>query len=94
MDRTDLAEVLGNILDNAARHAVAHVCITAIVKSSGPSIIVEDDGAGVAPDAYSRVIERGTRLDQREGSAGLGLAIVPDVLEPMAGRSLSGRRTG
>ncbi len=81
MDRTDLAEVLGNILDNAARHAAAQIFITATVKSSGASIIVEDDGPGVAPDAYSRVMERGTRLDQREGGAGLGLAIAQDVLE-------------
>jgi signal transduction histidine kinase len=82
MDRTDLAEVLGNILDNAAQHAATQVCITATMKPSGASIIVEDDGRGVPPDTYSRVMERGTRLDQREGSsAGLGLAIVQDVLE-------------
>jgi signal transduction histidine kinase len=82
MDRTDLAEVLGNILDNAAQHAATQVCITATTKPSGPSIIVEDDGPGVPPDTYSRVMERGMRLDEREGSsAGLGLAIVQDVLE-------------
>jgi signal transduction histidine kinase len=79
MDRTDLAEVLGNILDNAARHAAQRVRIAA--EPSGPAIVVEDDGPGIAADAHASVIERGTRLDQREGGVGLGLAIVQDVLE-------------
>jgi len=79
MDRTDLAEVLGNILDNAARHAASRVRIAA--EPSGPAVIIEDDGPGIAADAHPSVVERGTRLDQREGGAGLGLAIVQDVLE-------------
>jgi signal transduction histidine kinase len=81
LDRTDLAEVLGNVLDNAARHATARVRIAAAAGSSGPSIVVEDDGPGIAPDAHADVVERGIRLDQRGGGAGLGLAIVQDVLE-------------
>ena len=81
MDRTDLAEVLGNILDNAARHAVSRVCITAGRQPSGPSIVIEDDGQGIAPAAQSSALERGVRLDQRGEGAGLGLAIVQDVLD-------------
>jgi signal transduction histidine kinase len=79
LDRTDLAEVLGNLLENAARHATQQVRITAD-QNSGPSIIVEDDGAGIVPAQWPRVLERGTRLDQRGEGAGLGLAIVQDVL--------------
>jgi signal transduction histidine kinase len=82
IDRTDLAEVLGNILDNAARHAAARVRITATVQACGPLIAIEDDGKGIALDAQARAVERGIRLDQREDGAGLGLAIVQDVLEP------------
>ena len=77
IDRTDLAEVLGNLLENAARHAARRVRISA---SSEPSIIIEDDGAGIAPAQRPRVLERGTRLDERGEGAGLGLAIVQDVL--------------
>jgi len=78
-ERADLAEVLGNLLENAARHASARVCITA---GSGPlSITIEDDGPGIAPTARSRVVERGVRLDERDEGAGLGLAIVQDVLD-------------
>ncbi len=79
LDRTDLAEVLGNLLENAARHAATHVCVTAD-PAAGPSIVIEDDGAGIAPEQRLRVLERGARLDQRGDGAGLGLAIVQDVL--------------
>lgn len=79
LDRTDLAEVLGNLLENAARHAASRVRITAD-PVAGPTIVIEDDGAGIAPDQWPRVLERGARLDERGEGAGLGLAIVQDVL--------------
>jgi signal transduction histidine kinase len=78
LDRTDLAEVLGNLIENAARHAAGRVRIAAADRRS---VIVEDDGEGIEPDQLSRVLERGTRLDERGGAAGLGLAIVQDVLD-------------
>lgn len=77
LDRTDLAEVLGNLLENAARHAAHCVRISA---GFGASIVIEDDGAGIAPAQWPRVLERGARLDERGDGAGLGLAIVQDVL--------------
>ena len=77
LDRTDLAEVLGNLLENAARHAAQRVRIGA---DSGASIVIEDDGPGISPAQWPRVLERGTRLDERGEGAGLGLAIVQDVL--------------
>ncbi|NVN88475.1 MAG: HAMP domain-containing histidine kinase [Rhodopseudomonas sp.] len=91
LDRTDLAEVLGNLLDNATRHAKSLVRI-----SSGPdgrSVCIEDDGDGVAPEARVAVLARGIRLDQRGEGAGLGLAIVQDVLEAY-GWSLSLESSG
>lgn len=79
IDRTDLAEVLGNLLENAARHAAGIVRITA--DDVAPSVTVEDDGQGIDPGQVPRVLERGGRLDERGGAAGLGLAIVQDVLD-------------
>ena len=78
LDRTDLAEVLGNLLENAARHAARRVRISA--DTTGPAITIEDDGPGIAPAERARMLERGARLDQRGDGAGLGLAIVQDVL--------------
>jgi signal transduction histidine kinase len=80
-DRTDLAEVLGNLLENAVRHAASRVRVRARATAAGPSITVEDDGEGIAPAARTGVLERGVRLDQRGEGAGLGLAIVLDVLD-------------
>jgi signal transduction histidine kinase len=80
-DRTDLAEVLGNVLDNAARHAAARVRIAARVEPRGAAIVIEDDGPGIAPAAQASAVERGIRLDERAEATGLGLAIVQDVLE-------------
>ena len=79
LDRTDLAEVLGNLLENAARHATRKVRIGADA-SANPAISVEDDGPGIASAERARVLERGVRLDERGEGAGLGLAIVQDVL--------------
>jgi signal transduction histidine kinase len=81
MDRVDLAEVLGNILENAARHAASRVCITGTPQRTGPLIAIEDDGRGIALAAQAGVVKRGVRVDQREEGAGLGLPIVQDVLE-------------
>lgn len=79
MDRTDLAEVLGNLLENAARHAESAVRVTA---SDTPlSVIVEDDGRGIPERQVAQVLERGGRLDQQAPGTGLGLAIVRDVLD-------------
>lgn len=78
MDKADLAEVLGNLLENASRHAKSHVrvCFT-----SDSRVAIEDDGAGVPENLRVWVLKRGQRLDERAGGAGLGLAIVQDVLD-------------
>lgn len=81
IDRTDLAEVLGNLLENAARHAAGRVRITVEPGSAGPAMAVEDDGSGIGADQRKQVLQRGARLDEQAGGAGLGLAIVQDVLD-------------
>lgn len=81
LDRTDVAEVLGNLLENAAHHAAARVRIAAVPGPAGPSIVIEDDGKGIAAAQLPRVLQRGVRLDERGKGAGLGLAIVQDVLD-------------
>ncbi|MGD9597736.1 MAG: sensor histidine kinase [Steroidobacteraceae bacterium] len=89
MERGDLAEVLGNLLENAARHAHARVHLAALPDAS---ITVEDDGRGIAPEHRAAVLQRGTRLDER-GGAGLGLAIVLDILDAYGWRLELGEST-
>ena len=81
LDRADLAEVLGNLLENAARHAKSQVRVIARGAPDRTVISVEDDGPGIAPELRLTALERGTRLDERGGSTGIGLAIVQDVLD-------------
>jgi signal transduction histidine kinase len=80
-DRVDLAEVLGNLLENATRHARSRVRIAAKASSNGLAIEIEDDGPGIAPELQSAALARGVRLDERGDRTGLGLAIVQDVLD-------------
>ncbi len=80
-DRTDLAEVLGNLLENATRHAKARVRIVARQSPAGLAISIEDDGLGIAEDLRPAALARGGRLDERAEGTGLGLAIVQDVLD-------------
>lgn len=80
-DRTDLAEVLGNLLENATRHATARVRIVARDAPAGPEISIEDDGPGIAEELRPAALARGGRLDERAEGTGLGLAIVQDVLD-------------
>jgi signal transduction histidine kinase len=83
-DPDRLRRVVANLLDNAVRHAGSRVDVR--VSADGPEVVavVSDDGAGVPPGDRDRVFERFTRLDDArgrdEGGAGLGLAIVRDVV--------------
>lgn len=80
-DADDLVEVLGNLLENAARHAAGRVAIRAWSGSDSrvAALSIEDDGPGIPADLRSSVLERGRRLDEGSGT-GLGLAIVRDIV--------------
>jgi signal transduction histidine kinase len=80
-DRTDLAEIMGNLLENATRHAHTRVRVVAPTAADGLVFCVEDDGTGIAPELRTSALARGVRLDERRGGSGLGLAIVQDVLD-------------
>ncbi|HGK7305957.1 sensor histidine kinase [Stenotrophomonas maltophilia] len=84
--RADLEEMLGNLLDNAGKWARQRVLISAANDEGQLRIDVRDDGPGLAPDALAQVTQRGVRLDEREGSSGLGLAIVGDIAASYGGR--------
>lgn len=78
MDKGDLAEVLGNLIENAARHARSTV---RVLVTGSNSLAIDDDGPGISPENIERVRQRGERLDLKGEGAGLGLAIVTEVLE-------------
>jgi signal transduction histidine kinase len=85
IDADDLAEVLGNLIENAALHAKSSVSITARSQAGNIEIAVADDGPGIAEERQQEILARGRRLDTRSDGAGLGLAIVTDVLDAWGG---------
>jgi signal transduction histidine kinase len=78
-DRQDLQEMLGNLMDNACKWARAEVRIGLDRQGDRLVLRVEDDGAGLAPEAGVRILDRGRRDDEAVAGSGLGLAIVRDV---------------
>ncbi|GGV43031.1 two-component sensor histidine kinase [Streptomyces longisporoflavus] len=81
--RSQLARVLGNLVNNAQRHASSHVTVSTRADGGWAVLEVADDGDGVPQDERDRIFERFVRLDDArtrdDGGAGLGLAIARDV---------------
>lgn len=84
-DERDLMEVLGNIMENACKHAASRVQVTADPTPGGFAITVEDDGPGIPDDLRERLVERGARADNRHPGQGLGLAVALDIVESYGG---------
>ncbi len=81
IERDDLNDVLGNLLENAMRHARTQVRVRAAREGALIRFCVEDDGPGIAAEKRKLVTGRGQRFDSAGLGAGLGLAIVADVLD-------------
>jgi signal transduction histidine kinase len=77
VERQDLTELLGNLLDNARKWAKSTVAI----RYANGVLSIEDDGAGVPESELSQIAKRGVRLDEDTQGSGLGLAIVQDIVE-------------
>ncbi len=85
VQREDLDEMLGNLLDNACKWGRSKVRIESREGASGIIIAVEDDGGGIPPDLRERVLQRGVRADEKGTGSGFGLAIVADLAELYGG---------
>ena len=85
VERQDLDELIGNLLENAAKYGGGSVFVTVQREGGMVEILIEDDGAGISPADRDRVIDRGVRLDSGKPGTGLGLAIVRDVAEIYGG---------
>jgi signal transduction histidine kinase len=82
-DATGLAQVIRNVLENAARYAASRIEIGLIESNGMATLTIDDDGPGIPEGERERVFERFTRLDDARdrdhGGVGLGLAIARDV---------------
>jgi signal transduction histidine kinase len=87
VERQDLDEMLGNLVENAAKYGHGRVFVTVDPPANGKVCIqIEDDGPGIAKSERDQLFTRGKRLDTTgKPGTGLGLAIVRDVAEIYGG---------
>ena len=92
VDDRDLTEILGNLIENAAKYGRERILIEAsaihdIMHGQGVRVVVHDDGIGIESTQFEHLLQRGVRGDQltdRQGQ-GLGLAIVADLMDSYSG---------
>jgi hypothetical protein len=77
----DLDEMLGNLIENAAKYGGGSVFVTVGAQAGFVEFLIEDDGRGIPEEERIRIFDRGVRLDTGKPGTGLGLAIVRDVAE-------------
>lgn len=96
-ERTDLEEVLGNLLDNAGKWAASEVHIGLGVEGGGatqsPRVVlhIEDDGPGMAPHQLQAAGQRGLRFDDAVQGSGLGLHIATQMVQAYGGELSLGK---
>ena len=88
VEAQDLSEMLANLLDNAGKWAASRVEVS--IDRPRPTVLritIDDDGPGLAPEAWEVVFDIGERLDEHAPGTGLGLAIVRDLVTLYGGRA-------
>jgi signal transduction histidine kinase len=86
VERQDLDEMLGNLVENAAKYGGGRVFVTVERNAQTVDVLIEDDGPGIPEADRGSLFTRGARLDTTgKPGTGLGLAIVRDVAEIYGG---------
>ncbi len=88
LERQDLDEIIGNLMENAAKYGGGSVFVTIDAEPENPQcceVWIEDDGPGIPEEERERIFDRGARLDTEKPGTGLGLAIVRDVVRIYGG---------
>ena len=84
VDESDFSEILGNLIENAARFAKSTIRVDVAVDEKQRTIIsVADDGPGLAEAEHQSALRRG--MTTKDDGSGLGLAIVSDIVAAYSG---------
>lgn len=79
IDPHDLIELVGVILENAAKWARAAVEVTTERQGDSGVLVVADDGPGLSDEKIARLGQRGRPLDESGHGSGLGIAIAVEI---------------
>jgi PAS domain S-box-containing protein len=91
-DPTRLAQVIGNLLNNAARYSRpgGHIRLALAQRGDEAVISVRDTGLGIAPDFLPRIwdmfVQGDRSLEREQGGLGIGLTLVKRLVEMHGGR--------
>ncbi|MDH3218153.1 MAG: ATP-binding protein [Gammaproteobacteria bacterium] len=82
MDEGDCLEIVGNLLDNAFKYGRRCINIAGrMLDDKTTSLVIDDDGDGLADSEIEQILNRGTRLDEATEGQGIGLAVVADIVQ-------------
>jgi signal transduction histidine kinase len=92
IDPVRLAQVLDNLLRNAAKYSpeTGTITLRVVPTENEVRLVVQDEGSGIAPDEIERIFARGfrsPRLADRTEGEGLGLAVCRQIVEAHGGRT-------
>ena len=86
-EREDFEEIIGNLLENAAKWGRHRIALSARSLSADRfETVIADDGPGLSQADIDIALERGKRLDEAVPGSGLGLSIVADMVREYRGR--------
>ncbi len=86
LDRDDLLELIGNLLDNAGKFARSEARLDLQRGEQELRVSVDDDGPGLPGSQVQEVLRQGVRLDETREGQGLGLRICKDIVDSYQGR--------
>ncbi|MCF6326368.1 MAG: HAMP domain-containing histidine kinase [Devosiaceae bacterium] len=86
IDSSDLVELLGILLENAANWAKANVNIYATKHDQAITLNISDDGPGLTSAQTEQLGKRGTRLDQQGTGTGIGISIAKEIVAMNKGK--------
>lgn len=86
-DKNRIRQVFINILDNAVKYSRqnGHITVIAHTKGDNVSIMVEDDGCGIAPEDLPKVKMKFYKANNNVRGSGIGLAVADEIISAHGG---------
>ncbi|WP_087017459.1 ATP-binding protein [Thaumasiovibrio subtropicus] len=86
LNKNDMMELLGNLMENAYRFALSEVRVSTHVTNKTITVKIEDDGPGVDEAHREAIFQRGVRADQLNPGQGIGLAVCHEIVSIYQGK--------